>query len=101
MAQSVKISMFICTKEASLFNQSGLLQNNYYIHTTMGVSPWPSCQSWLASLVHVRARGPSSKPSHTAHTGTANSANCMSIGVVNEWLPSFTGGKGKAATERR
>ena len=44
-----------------------------------GVLPWPSClRRWLGSLVYVRATGPSSKPTQ------ADSANYMSIGVVNE-----------------
>ena len=33
-----------------------------------GVSPWPSClMRWLGSLVHDRARDPSSRPSHGTH----------------------------------
>ena len=36
-----------------------------------------------------------------AHTVTADSANNMSIGVVNEYPLSFGGGEGNAATERR
>ena len=47
-------------------------------------SPWPSCQRrWLGSLVYIRTRGPSSKPSYGAHCHGPTQPT-MSIGVVNE-----------------
>ena len=66
----------------------GVERNNLstfsYVYLLRRVSPWPSClRRWLGSLEHVRARGPGSMPTQ-AHTGTAYSANYMSIGVVNE-----------------
>ena len=35
------------------------------------MSPWPSClRRWLGSRMHVRAKGPSSKPSYGAYSTT-------------------------------
>ena len=60
----------------------------YFDNSHTHQSLWPSClKCWLGSLVYVRARGPPPPPSSRLSHGTlpqADSANYMSIGVVNE-----------------
>ena len=59
-----KIFHFLLTSELALNPLLNSLPRHYI---TSGVSPRPSClRRWLGSLVDVRARGPSSKPSQGA-----------------------------------
>ena len=56
------------------------------VHQLVGFyAPWKSCLSrWLGYLVYVRTRGPSSNPEPRRTLARADSANYMSIGVVND-----------------